>query len=97
MREYTIADQEVLITDEMENELNLRKSLDYTIENIPSAFENWWSGLWGGCEDLIKKSNALATATFTPVIQRASEILQEHRVYNIDTELFCSQVCRNIF
>ena len=97
MREYTIADQEVLITDEMENELNLRKSLDYTIENIPSAFENWWGGLWGGCEDLIKKSNALATATFTPVIQRASEILQEHRVYNIDTELFVAKYAGTYF
>lgn len=94
MRNYSILGETLSISTEMENECYLRKKIDSTIEIIPSAFEKWWNGLWD-CEDILKKFDKLASTIYSPILQRSMEILQEQKIYNLDSELFINKYASN--
>ena len=94
MRNYSILGESLSISTEMENECYLRKKIDSTIEIIPSAFEKWWNGLWD-CEDILKKFDKLASTIYSPILQRSMEILQEQKIYNLDSELFINKYASN--
>jgi hypothetical protein cdifA_16336 len=94
MRNYSILGESLSISTEMENECYLRRKIDSTIESVPSAFEKWWNGLWD-CEDILKKFDKLASTIFSPILQCSIEILQEQKIYNLDSELFINKYASN--
>ena len=94
MRNYSILGESLSISTEMENECYLRRKIDSTIESVPSAFEKWWNSLWD-CEDILKKFDKLASTIFSPILQCSIEILQEQKIYNLDSELFINKYASN--
>lgn len=87
MTEYLIADNEVQIPTEVENERYVKQNTEPLLANIGNIFDIWYASQ-SDCVTVNRNAGALIDKAIGPLVSKAVEMLSEQGVYSIDADLF---------
>lgn len=90
MTEYRIADNDVQIPTEVENERYVRQSTASLIANIGGIFDTWYASQ-SDCVAVNRNAGTLIGKAIGPLISKAVKMLSDQGVYSIDENLFTSK------